>query len=198
MPLSQKQLVLLRRKAGASEDIAIDMDLMSQWTAQEAMQYFVNGGKMPDTDGPAPVRVERMAETNVDLECHAGSSMAGAEVSDIEEEEPEVELAGIDYARKHGTCLPEVLAIELQSKEEREWREAYERRVNGLAGPASQQNKKLTDIHGTSTVTAGKFALALRKEEESSDDDDDDEEESIESLVLEDSDDDDDEGSDSD
>ena len=146
-----------------------------------------------DTDGSASARSE--AET-VDLECWRARWQVPS--IGIEEEEPEVELAGIDYARKHGTCLPEVLAIELQSKEEREWREAYERRVNGLAGPASQQNNKLTDIHGTSTVTAGKFALALRKEEESSDDDDDDEEESIESLVLEDSDDDDDEGSDSD
>ena len=101
MPLSQKQLELLRKKCNANE-VYIDVEAMSHMTAQEAMTFFVNGGQMPDLDTQPANVVERRKETELLYTSEGSGPKQSAEVSsEIENEpEPEKELAGIDYARK--------------------------------------------------------------------------------------------------
>ena len=142
MVLSLRQLELLRKKC-AAEEVAIDLDLMADWTAQQAMEFFNNGGKLPDPDAPEPVKVERMAETEVpDHAYEQGVGQKGKEVftndedgalREIEEEVP----AGIAYAQKYNTLEP-TMQLELNTPEADEWRKAYNRRLTGKVDPSNR------------------------------------------------------------
>lgn len=125
MPLSQKQLEILRRKCDA-EAVAIDLDLMSTWTSQEAMQYFVSGGEKTPTSVREDERhmVERLPETEAyDQQSSVCQTTAkpSAEVSSDEEDD----TGG--QPQHCGIFAPTLL--EHQSEEEQAWRQAWERRA---------------------------------------------------------------------
>jgi hypothetical protein len=142
MPLSMRQLELLRKKVDA-EDVAIDFESMSLMTAQEAMQYFVNGGKMPDPDAPPPIRVQRMQQTQVIEVDHSGDTKGVPSDVEDEVEEDEDKTAGAAYAIKHGTFFAAPRPEDMQSEEEREWRRKYEKRVTGQDKAAAKGTQRL-------------------------------------------------------
>ena len=188
MPLSQKQLQLLRRKVPGAEDVPIDMDVMASMTAQEAMQYFMHGGKVVDSSEDA-VRVERLPETQVDVEKHRGScstsassgfdvpkrsASASAEVSDDDDDD-----APVVAPNRMQPDLPANLDPEHQSMAEQEWRKQYAKRSAKLPIRPDMANLRITSqvpFHKLSVAEQIERRRQEREEvesseEESSDDD---------------------------
>lgn len=141
MPSSLKQLEILRRKSG-NEDVPIDLELMSQWSAQQAMQYFQSGGTQTPSvvaaEAAQAVVVERMrtdaAEELLQRQPDNSTSKT-AEVPSDEEEEVE-----FNPRQNMGIFAP-TLAVEFQGEEEREWRTAYDKKNQGGASAALKDKR---------------------------------------------------------